>query len=126
MSSIEEIAAEESPAAVGPYSQGVTFENHVFVSGQLPLKPEGGMVSGDIADQAEQCLENIEKILSEAGANFDDVLKARIFLDDLDDFDEVNEVYRKFFSEPYPARSCVEVARLPKGAGLEIEVLARR
>ncbi len=126
MSSIEEIAAEESPAAVGSYSQGVTFENHVFVSGQLPLKPEGEMVTGDIADQAEQCLENIGKILREAGADFDDVLKARIFLDDLDDFDKVNEVYRKFFSEPYPARSCVEVARLPKGAGLEIEVLARR
>ena len=120
----EIISTKKAPAAIGPYSQGVKFENLIFVSGQIPVNPETGEVSEDIRKQAAQSMTNIKNILEADGASLDDVVKTTIFIKDLSNFAAVNEVYASFFSGSYPARSCVEVSNLPKGVGLEIEVIA--
>lgn len=118
------IKTDKSPAAIGPYSQGINIENLIFTSGQIPFDKRGELVSENIKEQTERVLENIKNILNEEGLKMDDIIKCTIFLDDIDDFDEVNEVYKTFFQEPYPARSCVEVARLPRNVKLEIEAIA--
>lgn len=120
------ISTENAPAAIGPYSQALDIGSAVFVSGQIPVNPATGEMAPDVRAQAAQSLANLKSILSEAGLGMENVIKTTVFLSDLNDFAEVNEVYASFFSEPYPARSCVQVAAIPKGAKLEIECIAVR
>ena len=119
------IATNKAPGAIGPYSQGIQAGNVIFTSGQLPLNPaDGTMVNDDIKKAAAQALENVKAILAEAGADLSNVVKATVFLKDLADFAAVNEVYATYFTENCPARSCIQVAKLPLDAPLEIEVIA--
>ncbi|MGM0653137.1 MAG: RidA family protein [Bacillota bacterium] len=119
------IHTKDAPAAVGPYSQGVKTGNMIFVSGQMPVVPSTGeAVEGDAGEKAKQCMKNVLAILKEAGLTADNIVKTTIFLTDMNDFGAVNEVYASFFGDNYPARSCVEVSRLPKGVDVEIEAIA--
>ena len=119
------IHTEDAPAAVGAYSQGIETDSLVFTAGQIPLTPDGELLDDEpIAVQTRQSLENIEAILAEEGLSTHDVLKVTVFLEDIDDFDEMNEAYSEYFVDNPPARSAVEVANLPKGAGVEIEAIA--
>ena len=113
--------------AIGPYSPGIDVGELVFVSGQIPLDPDTGkLVEGGISAQAKQSLENLKGVLAAAGLGFDHVVKTTIFLTRMADFAEVNEVYKGYVSEPYPARSTIAVAALPMGAQVEIEMIASR
>lgn len=118
------ISTSDAPAAIGPYSQGLRVGSLVFVSGQLPVDPATGMMPETIEEQATQSLKNLSNILKTDGLSMKNVIKTVIFLADLNDFEAVNAVYKTFFAEPYPARSCVQVAAIPKGAKLEIECIA--
>ena len=120
------LATNNAPAAIGPYSQAIHADKSVFVSGQLPIDPATGEFAGaDIAAQTKQSLTNVKAILAEAGTGMDQVIKTTVFLSDMNNFGAMNEVYATFFGEgSYPARSAVEVARLPKDALVEIEVTA--
>jgi 2-iminobutanoate/2-iminopropanoate deaminase len=118
------INTHKAPEAIGPYSQAVRVGEFVFTSGQIPLTPRGVQNATTVAEQAKQCLDNVEAILNEAGLTLAHVVKTTIFLTDMDDFAAVNEVYGQCFEEPYPARSTVAVAALPKGAKVEIEAIA--
>jgi 2-iminobutanoate/2-iminopropanoate deaminase len=119
------IATSDAPAAIGPYSQAVRIGNFVFCSGQIPLDPKSGqMVSDDIGDQTRRVLDNISGLLKCEGLSLSDVLKTTIFLTDLGNFQTVNEIYGSYFSDQPPARSTVQVSALPKGAKVEIEVIA--
>lgn len=120
------ISTDRAPAAVGPYSQGIEAGGFIFVSGQLPATPDGDLITDDIAAATKQSLENISAVLKAAGASLADVVKVTVFLADMDDFGAMNEVYKEFFSEPYPARAAFAVKELPKGAPLEIEAIAVR
>ena len=113
-----------APKPIGPYSQVVQAGQFLFLAGQIPLTPDGKMNEGDVVEQTRQVLNNLKAVLAEAGATMDNVVKTTIFLKDLGDFETVNRVYAEYFSEPYPARSTVEAARLPKGARLEIDFIA--
>ncbi|OBQ54564.1 RidA family protein [Halodesulfovibrio spirochaetisodalis] len=112
------------PEAVGPYSHGAEFGNLVFTSGQLPIDAETGQIPATAAEQARVSLENVRKTLEEAGSSMKNVMKTTVFVSDLENFAAINEVYASYFSEPFPARSCVEVARLPKDVFVEIEAMA--
>lgn len=119
------ISTKRAPAAIGPYSQAVRAGNMVFFSGQVPLDPETGeLVAGGIEEQAERIMENMAAVLKASGLAFQDVVKTTIFLTDLGDFNQVNEIYGRRFPENPPARACVQVAALPKGAAIEIEWIA--
>ena len=118
------IATTKAPGAIGPYSQGITIGNLVYTSGQLPINVETGVMPETIEEQTRQSLENVKAILEEAGSSMEKVIKTTVFLSDMNDFAKMNEVYSSFFAQPYPARSAVEVARLPKDAKVEIEVIA--
>ncbi len=119
------INTEKAPAAIGPYSQGIKIGNFVFSSGQLPVNPTNGeLVTGDIQKETKQCLENLKAVLEEAGSSLDDAIKITVFIKDMNQFGKINEVYAQFFPNDKPARSCVEVARLPKDANIEIEGIA--
>jgi len=118
------VSTNHAPAAIGPYSQGIIVNNLFYSSGQIPLTAQGEMVTGDIAEQTHQVFKNLKAVLSEAGASLETVVKATVFLKDMNSFADFNEVYGQYFSEHKPARSCVEVARLPKDALVEIEVIA--
>ncbi len=118
------IATEKAPAAVGPYSQAVAGAGLVFVSGQLPIDAATGKMAEGIVEQTRQSLENGKAILAEAGLSFNDVLKCTVYLDNIDDFKAMNEVYAQYFSEHKPARAAFEVAKLPLGALVEIEFIA--
>jgi len=119
------IFTSEAPAAIGPYSQGMSSGHFLFCSGQIPLDPQSGeIVSGDIATQTRRVLDNIGAILRIAGLTFDNVVKTTIFLTDLADFQKVNEIYGSYFKQDPPARSTVQVSALPRGANVEIEVIA--
>ncbi|MBU5315789.1 RidA family protein [Clostridium bornimense] len=121
----EIISTINAPAAIGPYSQAIKVGNLVFTSGQIPLIPSTGeLVKYDIKKATVQCLENIKAILDEAGTSFDKVVKTMVFLRDMEDFEDMNEIYSKYFAVKQPARSCVQVAKLPKNAPIEIEVIA--
>ena len=120
------IQTSSAPAAIGPYSQAVQVGEFLFVSGQVPIDPDtGAVVEGDIAVQARQSLSNLKAILNAAGTNMGAVVKTTVFLADMNDFAAMNEVYAQFFQEPFPARSAVQVARLPKDAKVEIEAIAQ-
>ena len=119
------ISTDKAPAAIGPYSQGVKVGNLLFTSGQIPLDPATGTFPEGIQAQARQSLSNVKAILAEAGVSMDQVIKTTVFLKDMNDFAAMNEVYATFFTEgSYPARSAVEVARLPKDVLVEIEAIA--
>lgn len=118
------VSTKKAPAAIGPYSQGIIVNNMFYSSGQIPLTPEGNLVEGDIKAQTHQVFSNLKGVLEEAGASFDTVVKVTAFLKDMNDFADFNEVYGEYFSSHKPARSCVEVARLPKDVLVEIEVIA--
>jgi 2-iminobutanoate/2-iminopropanoate deaminase len=118
------VSTNQAPAAIGPYSQGIIVNNLFYSSGQIPLTAEGNMVEGDIAAETHQVFQNLQAVLKEAGASLETVVKATVFIKDMNDFAAINEVYGEYFNTHKPARSCVEVARLPKDAGVEIEVIA--
>ncbi|GLI83660.1 RidA family protein [Rossellomorea marisflavi] len=118
------VSTNQAPAAIGPYSQGIVVNNLFYSSGQIPLTPEGMMVEGDVQAQTHQVFRNLQAVLKEAGASLESVVKATVFIKNMDDFGAINEVYGEYFSSHKPARSCVEVAKLPKDALVEIEVIA--
>ncbi|MCG1004187.1 MULTISPECIES: Rid family detoxifying hydrolase [Halobacterium] len=119
------IDTPDAPAAVGAYSQATTDGDLVFTAGQIPLTPEGDLLDDEpIATQTRQSLENVKAILEAEGLTMQDVLKVSVFLDDIDDFDEMNEAYKEYFQDNPPARSALEVSALPKGAAIEIEAVA--
>jgi 2-iminobutanoate/2-iminopropanoate deaminase len=121
------IATEKAPKAIGPYSQAIAAGNFIFTSGQIPLDPATQqMIQGDVRAQTERVMQNLEAVLAAAGATFANVVKATIFLADLGDFTVVNEVYGKRFPSNPPARSTVQVAALPKGARVEIDLIAQK
>jgi 2-iminobutanoate/2-iminopropanoate deaminase len=120
------VVTTKAPGAIGPYSQGIDSGELVFVSGQTPLKADGIMASGGVAEHTAQCLDNIREILAAAGLTLDDVVKTTVFMTDLGQFAAMNEVYGKRFKAPYPARSTIQVTALPKGADVEIEAVAVR
>lgn len=121
------VSAQNAPAAIGPYSHAVWAGDLLFTSGQIPLVPETGEMAGDTIEvQTEQVLKNLEAVLTAAGLDFSHVVKTTVFLTDLADFGKVNEIYGTRFPSAPPARSCVQVAALPKGAKLEIELIARK
>ncbi len=124
MSKKTEIKTKNAPAAIGPYSQAVKVGDLIITSGQIPFTAEGELVGDDIKDQARQSLTNIKNILEEAGLSMDQVVKCTVFLKDMNEFAAMNEIYQEFFTEPYPSRSAVEVARLPKDVKIEIEAFA--
>lgn len=118
------IFTEKAPKAIGPYSQGVVAGNTLYISGQVPLNPEtNSLIEGDIASQAKQVISNIENICIEAGASLSDIVKLNIYLTDLSNFSDVNEVMQERFAEPYPARATVEVAGLPLGVEIEMDAI---
>lgn len=119
------IQTDDAPAAVGAYSQATVDDDLVFTAGQIALTPEGDdLTDRPPAEQAEQCLNNLKAVLEAAGSGFDDVLKTTVYLDDIEDYEAVNEAYGSFFTSDPPARSAVSVADLPKGAAVEIEAVA--
>ena len=119
------IHTENAPAAIGPYSQAVKAGNLLFVSGQVPFVPETmEIVEGDVKAQTAQSLKNLQAILKEAGADFSNVVKTTVFIKDMNEFAQINEVYAEYFGENKPARACVEVASLPKDVKVEIELIA--
>jgi 2-iminobutanoate/2-iminopropanoate deaminase len=118
------ISTKGAPGAIGPYSQAIKAGNFVYTSGQLPINPANGELVDDIKKATEQSLENVKAILQEAGTTMDKVIKTVVFLRDMNDFSAMNEVYGTYFKENAPARSCVQVAKLPKDAVVEIEVVA--
>lgn len=118
------ISTSGAPAAIGPYSQAIKAGSFVYTSGQIPINPATGELIGDIKEATDQSLKNVKAILEEAGTSMDKVVKTVVFLADMNDFAAMNEVYAKYFTENPPARSCVQVAKLPKGARVEIEAVA--
>ena len=124
---MKQIQTDNAPAAIGPYSQAIEANGFIFASGQLPIDPQtGAFAEGGIKGQTRQSLLNAQSILRAAGAELSNVVKTTVFLDSMDDFAAMNEVYAEFFSQPYPARSAVSVKKLPKGALVEIEVIAAK
>jgi len=121
----EIVQTNGAPKAIGPYSQGVKIGNLLFTSGQLGMHPETGEFPATVEEQAKQSLENVKAIVEAAGGSMSQVVKTTVFLKDMNDFAAVNGIYSQFFAEPYPARSAVEVARLPKDGLVEIEVIVQ-
>ncbi|HMW88855.1 MAG TPA: RidA family protein [Candidatus Obscuribacter sp.] len=120
----EVVSTLNAPQAIGPYSQAIKHGGLVFVSGQIPLNPQGELVEGDIKVQTRQVLTNLQNILKAAGTDFNNVLKTTVFLKDMAEFAQMNEVYAEFFPTHKPARATVQVARLPRDVSVEIEVVA--
>lgn len=120
------ISTEDAPEAVGAYSQGIATEDLVFTAGQIPLTPDGETVDGTVAEQTRQALENVAAVLEAGGSSLEDAVKVTVFLDDIDDFDEMNSTYQEFFDDEPPARSAVEAGNIPKGAAVEIEAVGAR
>ena len=123
----EIISTTKAPAAIGPYSQAVCVGDMIYTSGMIPINPETGeLVLGDITEQAKQAIKNLKELVEASGSSLDRVVKTTVFIKNMDDFAKVNEVYASYFTDKYPARSCVEVARLPKDVLIEIEAIAIR
>ncbi|MDU2490380.1 MAG: RidA family protein [Clostridium celatum] len=122
----EVINTKNAPGAIGPYSQGIIVGDFVYTSGQIPINPATGVMETDIKVATKQSMENVKAILEAAGTSLENVVKTSIFLKDLNDFAIVNEIYGTYFTEKPPARSCVQVAKLPKDAVIEIEAIATK
>ncbi|MCP2519389.1 RidA family protein [Candidatus Aminicenantes bacterium AC-335-A11] len=121
----KEIKTDKAPKAIGPYSQAIEANGFIFVSGQIPIDPATGeIIKGSIEKQTEQVLKNIKAILEEAGSSMENIVKATVYLSNLEDYSKVNEIYGKYIPSPYPARAAFQVARLPKDVGIEIEIIA--
>lgn len=120
------VSSNQAPAAIGPYSQAVMFGSLLFTSGQIPLGLDGQVIEGGIEEQTHQVFRNLRAVLSEAGTDFHRVIKATVFMKDMNQFAKVNEIYAQYFGDHKPARSTVEVARLPKDVLVEIELIAER
>lgn len=118
------ITSDKAPAAIGPYSQAIEVNGMVYTSGVIPVNPETGAVPEDVQDQARQALTSLSHLLDAAGTSLENVVKTTVFIKDMNDFAKINEIYSTFFTGIFPARSCVEVARLPKDVLLEIEAVA--
>ena len=118
------VSTEKAPSAIGPYSQAQISGNFVFASGQIPIIPETGELAEGLEAQANQVFTNITELLKAAGTDIGKTVKTTVFIKDMNDFGKINEIYAKYFTDPFPARSCVEVARLPKDVLLECEVIA--
>lgn len=121
---MKEIQTNNAPAAVGPYSQAVVTNNMLFTSGQIPVNPLTGEIPDGIEAQANQVFTNLKNLLEAAGTNIAKTIKTTVFIQNMDDFAKVNQIYETYFTEPYPARSCVEVSKLPKGVLIEVEAIA--
>ena len=121
---MKSVSTNNAPAAIGPYAQGIIVNNMFYSSGQIPLTASGELVDGDITAQTNQVFENLKAVLKEAGSSLDQVVKTTVFMKDMNDFADMNEVYASHFGAHKPARSAVEVARLPKDVKVEIEVIA--
>ena len=122
---MQKIHTNEAPAAVGPYSQAIQAGNTLYLSGQIAINPaEGRIVAATIEEQAEQCCKNVVALLESQGLTTANVVKTTVFIADMNDFPKVNEVYKKYFCEPFPARSCVAIKSLPLGAQVEVEAIA--
>ena len=119
-----EIKTNNAPAAIGPYSQAIEANGFVFASGQIPVNPATGEVPEGVEAQAEQVMQNMTNLLAAAGTSMENVVKTCVFIQNMDDFAAINAIYAKYFPMPCPARSCVEVAKLPKGVLLEMEAIA--
>lgn len=120
----QQISSAKAPKALGPYSAGIAIEGFVFLSGQLGADTKGNLVSEDVVGQTKKAFENMGVLLEVYGLTYDDIVKTTVLLSDMNDFAKVNEEYAKYFNEPFPARSCFEVAKLPKNAKVEIECIA--
>ena len=120
------ISTDKAPAAIGPYSQAIEVGNLIYTSGVIPVNPATGEIPEDVEAQAKQAIGNLSELLLAAGTSCANVIKTTVFIKDMNDFGKINEVYASFFSKPYPARSCVEVARLPKDVLIEIEAIAEK
>ena len=119
------ISTDKAPAAIGPYSQAIEVNGMIYTSGMIPIDPSTGeLVTGSVEAQAEQAISNLEALLAASGSSIEKVVKTVVFISNMDDFGKINEVYAKHFKEPYPARSGVQVARLPKDVAIEIEAVA--
>ena len=119
------ISTDKAPAAIGPYSQAIEVNGMIYTSGMMPIDPSTGeLVTGSVEAQAEQAISNLEALLAASGSSIEKAVKTVVFISNMDDFGKINEVYAKHFKEPYPARSCVQVARLPKDVAIEIEAVA--
>ena len=118
------ISTEKAPAAIGPYSQAVEACGMIYTSGQIPVDPATGVIPEGIEAQAEQVMKNMKNLLEAAGTSIDNVVKTTVFIQSMDDFGTINGIYSKYFEKDCPARSCVEVAKLPKGVLLEMEAIA--
>lgn len=121
---MKQVKTDKAPQAIGPYSQGVQTGSLVYTSGQIPAHPASGAIAQGIEMQTRQAIENVKAVLEAAGASLSDVVKTTVFIKDMNDFAKINGIYSEYFTEPYPARSCVEVARLPKDVSIEIEAIA--
>lgn len=120
---MKQISTNNAPAAIGPYSQAIVTGGMLFCSGQIPINPATGEIPEGVEAQAEQALTNVKNLIEAAGSSIDNVVKTTVFIKNMNDFAKINEIYAKYFSEPFPARSCVEVARLPKDVLLEVEAI---
>lgn len=124
---MEEVKTSDAPDAIGPYSQGIIDDGRVYVSGQGPVDPETNeIVSEDVGEQTAQTLRNIGAILDAAGTSFEHVLQANVYVTNMDNYEQVNEVYAEYMTEPYPARAAMEISRLPIDIEVEIEVVAKK
>ncbi len=121
---MEPISTPNAPQAIGPYSQAIKANGFIFCSGQIPLRPDGTLNEGDIKEQTHQVLTNVKNLLESAGSSLDKIVKTTIFLDDMNDYQTVNEIYSEYFTANKPARSTIEVARIPKDVKVEIECIA--
>lgn len=120
------VSTDKAPAAIGPYSQAIEVGNMVFTSGIIPVDPATGEIPEGSVAQAEQAFKNLSNLLEAAGTSVKNVIKTTVFIKEMNDFAAINEVYARYFEEPYPSRSCVEVARLPKDVMIEIEAIAEK
>lgn len=120
---MKEIKTTNAPAAIGPYSQAIITGNMLYTSGQIPVNPETGEIAKGVEAQANQVFTNLKNLIAAAGSSIENTVKTTVFIKNMDDFAKINEIYAQYFTEPFPARSCVEVARLPKDVLLEVEAI---
>ncbi len=120
------ISTDKAPAAIGPYSQAIEVNGMVFTSGVIPVDPQTGVIPATIEEQANQAFSNLKNLIEASGATIDKVIKTTVFIKEMNDFGKINEIYATYFKEPFPARSCVEVARLPKDVMLEVEAVVSK